>query len=354
MQDLYDYPDLRLARDDMRAQDALYRPTAFWDEASALIERELRVHGVERFRQLPSALGFFVPTYGAPGNSIPQEHGDGLKAWLESAAPQAAKARLTLEQFLAGELAALADYRVLVAADDARAKPWLDRFSESDFGRPPEQFTFGGRRFSRSSLNYLLGLALLKKHLGAEPLRTVLEVGGGFGSLGEILASAGLENWRYVDVDIPPTSFVAENYLRAALGSERVAGYAQTRGRNDIAIDSLPPASVLCSWQIEALRGQADLFVNFISFQEMEPAVVANYLRHVDRLQTRWVLLRNMREGKQVRRGAGSAGVETPIRSDDYLTLLPGYELVERNVLPFGLRTVDGFHSELMLLRRRP
>ena len=227
-------------------------------------------------------------------------------------------------------------------------------FSESDFGRPPEQFTFGGRRFSRSSLNYLLGLALLKKHLGAEPLRTVLEVGGGFGTLGEILASAGLENWHYVDVDIPPTSFVAESYLRAALGSERVAGYAQTRGRNDIDIDSLPPVSVLCAWQIEALRGQADLFVNFISFQEMEPAVVANYLRHVDRLQTRWVLLRNMREGKQVRRGAGSVGVETPIRSEDYLTLLTGYELVERNVLPYGFRTVDGFHLELMLLRRRP
>ena len=82
--------------------------------------------------------------------------------------------------------------------------------------------------------------------------------------------------------------------------------------------------------------------------------MVANSLRHVDRLQTRWVLLRNMREGKQMRRGAGSVGVETPIRSEDYLTLLTGYELVERNVLPFGFRTVDGFHSELMLLRRRP
>jgi putative sugar O-methyltransferase len=214
-----------------------------------------------------------------------------------------------------------------------------------------EQFEFEGRRYSRSSLNYLLGLALLKRHLGTQPPGTVLEIGGGFGTLGEVLASAGLDGLRYIDIDIPPTSFVAQQYLTHVLGAANVAGYAQTRELPAIEISSLPRASVLCSWQIEKLRGTVDLFVNFISFQEMEPAVVANYLDQVTRLKARWVLLRNMREGKQVRKGAGSVGVETPIRSDDYLALLPGYELAERNVLPFGYRTVDGFHSELLLLR---
>ena len=45
--------------------------------------------------------------------------------------------------------------------------------------------------------------------------------------------------------------------------------------------------------------------------------------------------------------------MENPILGDDYLAMLPGYELVERNVLPFGYRTVDGYHSELLLLRRK-
>jgi len=44
-------------------------------------------------------------------------------------------------------------------------------------------------------------------------------------------------------------------------------------------------------------------------------------------------------------------GVTTPILSEDYLLMLPGSELVERNVLPFGYQTVDGFHSELLLLK---
>jgi len=92
-----------------------------------------------------------------------------------------------------------------------------------------------------------------------------------------------------------------------------------------------------------------DLFVNFISFQEMEPQIVKNYLGHVSRLGTRWVLLRNIREGQVVWKDGSSFGVD--IQSDDYLAMLPGYELVERNVLPFGYRTVDGYHSELLLLR---
>ncbi len=146
---------------------------------------------------------------------------------------------------------------------------------------------------------------------------------------------------------------MAQHYLSGAVGADQVTTYAQTRDQAEIEIESLTPISVLCAWQIEKLRGNVDLFVNFISFQEMEPPIVQNYLNHVSRLNTRWVLLRNMREGKQLRKAGGWAGVDTPILSDDYLAMLPGYELVERNVHPFGYRTVDGYHSELLLLRRK-
>ncbi len=346
---MHNYPELRKARNEMLLQHAMYQPTAFWADASAEIERELIEHGVENFRRLQSSLGFFVPTYGVPGSSISTLQSSQIFSVVEQASP---KTRQTIQQFLSGEFSAHSDYRVLVAADDQLSEPALHHFSESTFGAPAEQFDFDGRRFSRSALNYLLGLALLKKHLGGDQLSTVLEVGGGFGTLGEILASSGLDGCRYIDIDIPPTSFVAERYLRAALGDEHVAGYMDTRELLDIAINSLPLASVLCSWQIERLRGSVDLFVNFISFQEMEPSVVSNYLKHVRRLGARWILLRNMREGKQLRRGA-SVGVEVPIKSEDYIDFLPGYELVERNVLPFGFRTVDGFHSELLLLRKK-
>jgi hypothetical protein len=95
------------------------------------------------------------------------------------------------------------------------------------------------------------------------------------------------------------------------------------------------------------------VFVNFISFQEMEPHIVRNYLAQANRLNARWVLLRNLREGKPRRVPGQRHGVDTPILGDDYLAMLPDHTLVERATLPFGYQTVDGFHSELMLLRRR-
>jgi len=349
---MHDYPELTLACEDMLAQSELYRPTVFWDEASAHIVTELCSCGVEQFRSLPEALGFFVPTYGIPGNGFAAEESRGLVNWLRSEFVQAKKPQLVLGQFLSGEMSALADYRVLIAADDACKLPYLHTFSESTVGNPVEHFEFEGRHFSRSSLNYLLGLAMLKKHLDGEPPFTVLEIGGGFGTLGEVLASSGIDGLRYIDIDIPPTSFVAQYYLSEVLGKDKVATYAQTRDQESIDVKMLPQASVLCSWQIERLEGQVDLFVNFISFQEMEPHIVRNYLKHVARLNSRWILLRNIREGKQVRK-SNSVGVVTPILSDDYVAMLPEYELIERNTLPYGYLTVDGYHSELLLLRRK-
>lgn len=348
------HPELALALQDMSQQNELYRPTHFWEEASQCIVQEICEHGIERFRALPHPLGFFVPTYGVPGNSFSSAECDGLRSWLAAENPCAIKPQISLDQFLSGHAAALADYRVLLAADNPVRLPHLHTFSESTVGYPIEQFELDGRRFSRSALNYLLGLAMLKKYLPAHEVpRTVLEIGGGFGTLGEILNSSGVDGLRYIDIDIPPTSYVAHWYLGQVAGSKAVTGYATTRDRADIAIEFLTRLSVLCAWQIEKLRGEVDLFVNYISFQEMEPHVVRNYLSHVVRLGARWVLLRNMREGKEKRVVGKPAGVDTPITGDDYLAMLPRYELVDRNVHPFGYQTVDGYHSELLLLRRK-
>lgn len=340
------------ALDALGKQKPVYQPTAFWSAASAEIANALHLHGVDNFRNIPIALGYFVPNFGPPASGLSQEQVDMLTQALLQKYPGASKSHSVLQHLLSGKQHALADYRVLMASDNQAQLPRLDQFSESACGRPLEQFEFDSRRFSRSSLNYLLGLSFLKRHLQGDVPRTVLEIGGGFGTLGEIWAQSGVPDWKYIGIDIPPPQFVADYYLKSALGVDQVTGFDEIENHAEIQISALKPASVLCSWQIEQLRGSVDLFVNFISFQEMEPDVVSNYLHHVDRLQARWVLLRNMREGKQIQKD-GHVGVKTPIRSEDYLSMLPNYRLVDKNVHPFGFETVDGFHSELQLFRRK-
>ena len=110
--------------------------------------------------------------------------------------------------------------------------------------------------------------------------------------------------------------------------------------------------SFLPNWRIEDLHGSIDLFVNFISFQEMEPHIVKNYISHVQRLSPKWVLLRNMREGKQLATD-NVVGVKKQITTENYLEYFSDYELVKSSVLEYGFETVDGFSSELMVLKKK-
>lgn len=350
---MFDLKELFEARREMDLQNKLYRPTSFWSNASDKMVEDFEKNGIENFRALPMPLSYFVPTYGAPGGGFTKDDIDQVTTHYTKNVSGNSKQQESLKQFFSGYNSALADYRVLLAGDDICAKPFLDKFSESEIGNPIEQFEFSGRKFSRSSLNYLLGLSFLKQHLDGDIPKTVLEIGGGFGTLGEILYSSEIEDIRYIDIDIPPTSFAAQYYLSKTFGDVNVTTFKSTNGLDEINICDLPKLSVLCSWQIEKLQGEVDLFVNFISFQEMEPHVVENYFEHVKRLRSKWILLRNMREGKQIKTSNNSVGVEVPILDEDYEKMLPEYNLVAKNVFPYGFQTVDGYHSELYLFKRK-
>lgn len=342
---------LEQMRADMAGQPSLFQPTSFWQAASARIAAELETGGFENFRRLPAPRDFFVPSHGPPGNMLSLAQVDELEASILRQVPAGSKTHLTLRQAINGDAWALSDYRVFLAGDRPEVAPDLSRVSESTVGNPPDGLIIDGRRFSRSMLNYLHGLVFLKQQLGDAGIRTILEIGGGYGTLGEILQQTG-EAFSYVDVDIPPTSAVAYYYLSQQPGVELV-DYEDTRGEGAIPVPAPGRQMVICPWQLPRLTGTVDLLWNFISFQEMEPAVVRFYLEQGERLGARYVLLRNLREGKQHRSAANPFGVEQPIRGEDYDTFLPAYRLLAANVHPFGYRTIDGFHSELRLYVRR-
>lgn len=334
-------------------QNEFFRPSSFWREAANNIFHEIRDFGIENFRSLPLPLGYFVPTYGSPANSLNIDIETRIRKLIKDE-NCSNKQELTIMNFLTGYNHAFSDYRVLKAADNTAIKPTLHLFSESSYGNPKEQFEIEGKYFSRSSLNYLLGLAFLKKHIGNDEIRTVLEIGGGFGTLGEILKYSSIPMQKYINFDIPPISFISWNYLSNIYPKQDINSLDSMMQKGEINIDGLEACSIFNNWQIESLNGEVDLFVNFISFQEMEPHLVANYLKHIIRLNTKWVLLRNIREGKQVKSKENTVGVEVPILKEDYLNMLRDtYELVDSNVIPYGFRTVDNFNSELMLFKRR-
>jgi len=331
---------------EMRSQQPYYQPTEFWRDASEKIVEDLNKQGVESFRQQALPLSFFVPTYGYPALGLTKE----TLNKINDLSDLRTKEKQTIDALVNGYRLAEADYRVFLASDNQENSP-LNNFCESDVGQPIEHFEFESKLFSRSALNYLLGLRFLERFVSLDQINNVMEIGGGFGTLGEIFRKTN-PRARYFDFDIAPTANVAHFYLSSIFGDEAVQSFLDTKAETELDIEASKPINVLGAWEVEKLTGQIDLFVNFISFQEMEPDVVENYLKHVDRLQAKWILLRNLREGKQIKTD-GNYGVEKPMYTDSYVSMLPNYELIEKNVLPFGFKTVDGFHSELLLFKKK-
>jgi len=60
-----------------------------------------------------------------------------------------------------------------------------------------------------------------------------------------------------------------------------------------------------------------------------------------------------MREGKARMSETVEYGVRNPVCGSDYDMFLKNYRILATNVIPFGHRTADGFHSELRLYERQ-
>jgi putative sugar O-methyltransferase len=348
------YPLLDLMMEDMKNQKDLYKPTAFWEEGLSLLVQELEQNNIDDFRKLMQTRSFFVPTYTPLDYLLDPSKYQSALATLFQIIPD--KRFVTkLKRTFDGYNSAFSDYRVLQSSN-IECHPHLDGVTESNVGNPEEQFEFNGRKFSRSFLNYLLGLSFLKQTVNTTSIQTVMEIGGGFGTLGEILLGDPRNNIFYINADIPPASFVSGYYLQTIFGKEAIADYSDLRDHDLLEIETLKKsyrAINLCSWQTPYLEGEIDLFVNFISFQEMEPDIVKNYCMHVDRLKPKFILLRNMMEGKAVQTPAWMAGVKVPVKGNDYDIFLENYQLLATDSEIYGFTTEDNFHSELRIYKRK-
>lgn len=347
------YDVLELMLKDMEFTEERYKPTNFWNSGLKSIIDDIQTQGFRHFREHQSAHFFYVPSYSKYSRRnwltllllnllMAAFRASGKKKYIEF-----------LQRQLSGLSEAKKDYQIFYAADLDK-HPALRNVSESTIGGG-ERFVFDDKYYSKSFLNYLRALSLLKKKTDTRCLNSVLEIGGGYGTLGEILLKASNRSF-YVDVDIPPVAAVATYYLKAVFGSENVLSYDQSREMSEINLDSLNGkfrCVVLCPWQLPKVTGKVDLFANFISFQEMEPAIVRNYASLVQPITRYFVLLRNSQYGKEVAEKPGDIGVLNPVTTDMVIKMLNQFEVIARNSSVFGnIYERGNLYSEVICLER--
>jgi putative sugar O-methyltransferase len=314
----------------VRDCDPIYRPTNFWTPGLRDILADLEERGLDGFKSWPTAGFWFYPGYGRP-----LAPGTVDKTFKRAVKANPALTRLWWLRSLNGFREAVRDFDAARLAWDQSRWPFeLDGFGESAVGRPVRHYALTEQddvRWGKPYLNYLLCLAALSRHVDSPP-RHFLEIGGGFGVLGEILMQRDQEA-RYVNLDIPPLLTVASYYLTTLFGDRVLVPDVTGSGPLD-----LPGSACLPNWRLPDVRGPFDVFVNSFSFQEMEPHVVDHYLDMVTDLGVTYVVSLNSRDGKRRAAAGTEGGVLEPVTSD---------LIVER----FGKRgyTVCGRYGEPLL-----
>lgn len=330
--------------EDVRTCDPIYRPTNFWTPGLRDILADLDARGLEVFKAWPTAGYWFYPSYNRP---LPLRTFDKTLKHAVKANP--GLTRLSWLRSVNGFHEAMRDFDAAQLAWDQSRWPFdLEGFGESAVGQPVRHHTLTESstvRWGKPYLNYLLCLAALSQHVDGPP-RHFLEIGGGFGVLGEILMQRD-QHARYVNVDIPPLLTVASYYLATLFGDRVLLPDAlDVAGPGPL---DLPASACLPNWRLPDVPGPFDVFVNSFSFQEMEPHVVDHYVGVVTDIGVTYVVSLNSRDGKRRATAGTEGGVLDPVTSDLIVELFGrrGYTVCGRYGRPL-------IHSagELVVLKR--
>ena len=169
----------------------------------------------------------------------------------------------------------------------------LLKISDSKFG-DPIGFYKNDKFYTSLFLNNLKHINIIKKNTDFNNIRNVVELGAGIGMLASCFLKLN-KNIKYLIIDIPPTLFFSEYYLKN-LGF-KVFGYKDIKNEKKINLNEVFKNYQVCcipSWKLELLKDySSDIFINIGSFQEMEKEASINYINIIKNSINKYIYLNN-------------------------------------------------------------
>ncbi len=149
--------------------------------------------------------------------------------------------------------------------------------------------------------------ASILEGLAGRPLRSVLELGAGYGRLAYVLLRAQPRT-RYTIVDIPPALYLSQRYLSDVLPDRRVFRFRPFVDHAAVADEMAASDLVFLEpQQLELLPDRSfDLGATISTLHEMRPDQISQYIRQLDRLcdsvyTKQWRRFHNRRDGVVIR-----------------------------------------------------
>jgi putative sugar O-methyltransferase len=228
----------------------------------------------------------------------------------------------------------------------------IENFDGSLSGNPENYFYVNGHLYTSSLLDYYIRYAYCCKFLNFDSIDSLLEIGTGSGKQVEIIKKLHPNITFYV-LDIPPQLYLSEQYL-SKIFPDSVISYKKTRKMTKIPNEREGKIFILGNWKISQIENlKYDLFWNAVSFQEMEPDVVLNYLQFVNRQTRKYVFLYENLKGKEVASVKGNHGVLNQTNLDHYKNGLKDFEIKNSSKVIRPPRLSSGPNSRFMFWEKK-
>ena len=292
--------------DEMKTAPEIYRPSAFWEELTAVGLKQLEAGGFENFKRSVNMTYFnwnvlgilqhqFLPVFWSwcrrPKWGVFQARFRGYRTALPGARVYRSVSdyRLRLPDVASFNPASAILYKLYVAMlweyvateDPLRLIATLD---EPSLGNP-FLVEYNGRSTSQDLCNSVHEFYSAGGAPSAGDACHVAELGAGYGRLAYVFLHA-VPRCTYTIIDIPPALNVAQEYLTKVFPNETAFGFRPFKRYEDVQAEfESSRIRFLAAHQIALLPPkQFDLFVNISSLHEMTYPQIRNYVEQIDRV----------------------------------------------------------------------
>jgi putative sugar O-methyltransferase len=277
---------LELMLDDSRNQSPVYCPGPYWMKKARTSANGIKRWGITDFRGSSSLVGLSYADNLYLDDRSSYSHGlRRLAKKLTMVFPlnriydsQAEWIRLYANEAMG--------YTQELLGNSQRVKDLLAKYKMpySLLGKCMRKVEIDGSQHSVHYINLLEQHDNIASRISFKDLRSIFEIGGGFGANVHLL----LENYKNIRkvlyLDIAPNLYVGTQYLKAFY-KDAVLDYRALRDRDSIRFSGNDDLEIFCiaPWQIEKFESSAEALINMHSFVEMPKDIIKNYVGQFNR-----------------------------------------------------------------------
>lgn len=270
---------------DLSKQSPLYRPGPYWEAKAKNAAKEIKKCGISDFRGTSNVIGMSyadntcLDVRGLYNKDIFRK----VCRWATTVYP-ISKVFQAQVSWTENYAAMSIQYAQEILNLNEKTKKLLEKYTipYSILGNCQTKAKFGENEVSVHYLNLLEQHDNLANHVKFKGVRTIFEIGGGFGANVHMLLNNYPNIKKVIYLDIPPNLYVGTQYLKSFFG-DAVYDYEKLKDKNEINFKNDDSLEIYCitPWQIEKLKCSIDLFMNSHSFVEMPIDIVKNYAEKV-------------------------------------------------------------------------